>query len=316
MHTTPDVSIILPVYNDEEYIETAIDSVLKQSFESLELLIVDDGSTDNTRTRLEKYNSKSQVVVIEHEENQGLPAALNTGLEHATGRYVMRQDADDRSLPGRIQTQYDYLTSNSDVAVVTSGVEVIDDDDNVLYTLSGPVDPGSQLQSQNSIVHGATMFRRKTVENLGGYDEFFRLCQDYDLWVRLHRAGYLIRTIRRPLYQLRREAELLSVVKRRKIALYGLIARLPTELKQQAKQQANISEITGAYDVLPSAKQGQYHRQLTLANIENRNRRVAIQNGFKSVQKLPLSPKSYMYLGLPMLPKVLIDWILSGVEGR
>lgn len=316
MPTTPAVSVVLPVYNDEEYVETAIDSVLKQSFESLELLIVDDGSTDNTRTCLEKYNSKSQVVVIEHEENRGLPAALNTGLEHATGRYVMRQDADDRSLPGRIQAQYDYLTSNSDVAVVTSGVEVIDDDDNMLYTLSGPVNPGPQLQSQNSVVHGATMFRRKAVENLSGYDEFFRFCQDYDLWIRLHRAGYPIRTIQQPLYQLRREAELLSVERRRKIALYGLLARMAEDKKEQCKQRAMTEGLDAIYGTLSTAKQGRYHRQLTLANIENQDRTAALWNGVQCVLKCPGQLKSYLYLGVSLLPRTLANQILSNISGR
>lgn len=216
---TPTVSIVLPVYNDDEHVDTSIESVLMQSFESVELLVIDDGSTDATRQRLEEYSSDPRLTVVRHVENQGLPTALNTGLGHATGTYVMRQDADDRSLPGRLQAQCNYLSANPDIAAVTSGVEVIDDNGNVLHTLTGPVDPAAQLQSQNSIIHGATMLRREVLEEVGGYDEFFRFCQDYDLWVRLHRAGHRIRTIQRPMYQLRREAELLTVDRRRQIAL-------------------------------------------------------------------------------------------------
>lgn len=316
MSDTPDVSVVVPVYNDDEYIEAAIESVLEQSVESVEVLVIDDGSTDDTRQRLEQYRSEPRLTVISHAENQGLPAALNTGLEHATGTYVMRQDADDCSLPGRLQDQYDYLSANSDVAVVTSGVEVIDDAGDVLYTLTGPIDPGPQLQSQNSIVHGATMFRRDAVEAVGGYDEFFRFCQDYDLWIRLRRANYRIRTIQRPLYQLRREAELLTVERRRKIALYGLIARLPADLKQRAKQRTATDGLAAAYDLLPTAKQGQYHRQLTLANIENRNQFSAIQNGVKSVLNCPLSAKSYGYLGISLLPGPVADRAIAKVSGR
>jgi len=316
MSKDPQISIILPVYNDGDRVEGAIESVLQQSFDSIELLIVNDGSTDHTSDTLEEYDDHPQINIITHDENRGLPVALNTGLDYANGEYVMRQDSDDRSLPGRIRRQFKYHSNNPEIAVTTTGVEIIDEDDTVLYSMSGPENPAPDLQSQNSVIHGATMIRRDAITDVGGYDEFFRFCQDYDLWVRLYREGHQIRTIQEPLYQLRRDSETLSVDRRRKIALYGLLARAPPAQKQQLKDRAEKNGLESIYNGVSGEEKARYHQRMALANIENRNRIGAVRQALAGIKKNAFVPQSYAYLGVTLLPRSAADRVLNSVQGR
>jgi len=115
----PLVSVLLPVFNGESLIRGAIDSILAQTFRDFELIVVDDGSTDGTAAVLSEYRDP-RVILLRHERNRGLIAALNTGLAVARGDYVARHDADDLSVPERLQLQSDFLNANEDVSVVSS----------------------------------------------------------------------------------------------------------------------------------------------------------------------------------------------------
>jgi glycosyltransferase involved in cell wall biosynthesis len=110
-----EISVLLPVYNDEDTIGDALESVLNQTFDRYEVIVVDDGSTDRSADIVREYTDDASVRMVSHEANQGLPAALNTGLKTAEGKFVARQDADDISCPDRFETQYEYLTANPEV---------------------------------------------------------------------------------------------------------------------------------------------------------------------------------------------------------
>ncbi len=107
---TPKVSVLMTVYNGQEYLNIAIDSILKQTFKDFELIIMDDGSTDNTRFVVENYNDKRIVYV--YQDNQGQAAALNNGIQIARGDYIARMDADDISYKNRLELQVKFLDDN------------------------------------------------------------------------------------------------------------------------------------------------------------------------------------------------------------
>ncbi|HEX7809479.1 MAG TPA: glycosyltransferase family 2 protein, partial [Thermoanaerobaculia bacterium] len=122
-----DVSVLLPVWNGERFLAEAVESVLRQTHESLELIVIDDGSSDGSLAIAEEFAARDSRVVVIHTPHRGLPSALNAGTAVARGRYVARMDADDVSLPTRLARQTEYLDANIDVVAVGSAVEVIDE---------------------------------------------------------------------------------------------------------------------------------------------------------------------------------------------
>ena len=125
--TTPVVSVLMPVYNAQLYVEKAIKSILTQTFIDFEFIILDDGSTDNSLNILEQYAKQDIRIRIISRENKGLIVSLNELVEQARGQYVARMDADDISRPERFAMQVDFLSKNTDHIVVGSSIEKINE---------------------------------------------------------------------------------------------------------------------------------------------------------------------------------------------
>ena len=182
----------MPVYNGERFLRAAIDSVLAQTFTDFELVMIDDGSRDNSRVILESY-ADWRIRVIHHERNLGLATTLNHGLEAASGALVARHDQDDLSSPARLARQRMYLLEHPDVALVGSQAAAIDEEGH-------PAAPVNRSLEHDSIrwyglfatpfIHSSVMFRRRIVwDELGGYDASFDpYAEDFDLWSRLLRG--------------------------------------------------------------------------------------------------------------------------------
>lgn len=185
--SVPKVSVIMSVYNDAIYLADAVASILEQSYTDFEVIIVNDGSTDETLRLLGTYTDP-RIVVVE-QKHRGLARSLNTALTLAKGRYVARQDADDISLPNRLATQVDFLDTHPDVALVGTGVMLIDIQKRPLRTFIYPQDHEMLCdwltRVTNPLPHTTVMFRRDAVIALGGYDEAFEKAEDYALHLRL-----------------------------------------------------------------------------------------------------------------------------------
>ncbi|MBN2192258.1 MAG: glycosyltransferase family 2 protein [Polyangiaceae bacterium] len=200
------VSVLCCVHNGGPHLEAAIRSILVQSFRDFELILIDDGSTDDSPTVLDALGREDPRAVVIHQANVGLTRALNIGLRLATGEYVVRQDADDLSLPRRIEAQVAHLERHPRCVVVGCRYLKIDDTGEVQGHGRPPLsDLGIKLRllDRNALAHSAATYRRRPVLDLGGYDAGFRTAQDYDLWCRLATIGKL-RNLRQPLL-LRRE---------------------------------------------------------------------------------------------------------------
>ncbi|AUV84137.1 hypothetical protein C2R22_21390 (plasmid) [Salinigranum rubrum] len=186
-----EISVVMGVYNDAKYLSTAIESILDQTFEDFEFLIIDDGSTDRTPEIIERYaNLDDRVEHFTNETNQGLPATLNRGIEAANGKYIARMDADDRSLPERFERQVEFLEMNPDVHVVGCDIRVIGMNGEYFGDRnfpSGERDPDTMQQEGPRVAHPSVMIRRDSVRALDGYRPAFRYAQDLDLWVRMAR---------------------------------------------------------------------------------------------------------------------------------
>ncbi len=234
----------MSVYNGERYLREAMDSILEQSRPHFELIVVDDGSTDGTAAILDSYTDP-RLRVIRH-DNQGLTKSLNLAIREARGEYVARQDADDRSLPGRLAIQADFLETHPEIALVGSAVKVISSQGAELATFRHPTAPAeiaATLCSYNCFWHGSIMFRRDRFVELGGYDERFITAQDYDMWLRFSERNQLA-NLPEPLYAYRFTVE--SVTVQRMVSQH----RLAVLARRLAEERAGGSQ-GPAQDVAP-----------------------------------------------------------------
>lgn len=189
------LSVLMPVFNGEEYLSAAVESVLSQTYRDFEFLIVDDGSTDSTLRILNGYASEDERLRIISREHKGLVASLNELLGYAEGRFIARMDADDISLPGRFSAQLRFLEENPDVVCVGGDYEAIDGDGRFLRTCRYfSTDDEIQellLSGSTHICHSTAMMRKDAVVAAGGYKDEYFLAEDLDLWLRLGEVGKL-----------------------------------------------------------------------------------------------------------------------------
>jgi hypothetical protein len=193
----PKLTVLMPVYNGEPYVDEAISSVLAQEFQHFEFIIVDDGSSDATPQILQDWASRDRrITILRAPERRGIVCALNYGLENARGEYVVRQDADDICLPGRLARQIAVLDRQKDVILVSANYAIADSDGRPLGTVhvANPPDVIHHLLLFGNVVggHGQVMFRRDAVLRCGGYRKEFELAEDYDLWARLRHTGRIV----------------------------------------------------------------------------------------------------------------------------
>ncbi len=187
MNTNAKITVLMPTYNGSKHIRTSIDSVLSQTFSDFELLIVNDGSTDNTLDIITSYND-CRIRVITNERNIGITKSLNRGLAKARGEYIARLDDDDVSMPERLQKQYDFLNKHTDIVLVGGWAEHIDKNGDIIRVRKTPTDPlviRYELLYSNCFYHSAIMFRKQEILDIGGYNEEFKHAQDYELFSRL-----------------------------------------------------------------------------------------------------------------------------------
>ena len=181
----PKVSIIIPTYNRAHYIGESVDSILAQTFKDYEIIVVDDGSTDNTREVLKKYGDKVQYV---YQNNAGPPAAMNTGVRKARGEYYLILGDDDALMPDMVERQVEVLDKNPDVAFVCSGIHFVDADGEIYKTSrDGRARERSfkSLLFDNFVWHLTALVRRSVSEEMGHFDETLLTTHDHDLWIRM-----------------------------------------------------------------------------------------------------------------------------------
>jgi hypothetical protein len=188
---TPKVTVLMSVYNAEKYLHEAMDSILNQTFQDYEFIIVNDGSTDSTLGILQGYRDP-RISIINNPKNIGLTKSLNKGLKFAKGEYIARQDADDISLPGRLARQLNFMQAHPEVGGVGTWADIINPQGERLRTVQGPTNHDeicAHLLIHNPFVHTSMFVRRQTLGKVGGYQEELRYAQDYDLWWRLAQVG-------------------------------------------------------------------------------------------------------------------------------
>lgn len=195
MNTTPEISLIMSVYNGEDYLAEAIESVLNQTFREFELIIINDCSTDGTSEILEKYASMdSRVKVHTNEVNLRLPSSLNKAMSYAQGKYIARMDADDICLPDRLARQFDFMEKNPHISLSSCRFMTLK---NGVISSGGCGGKGDNesikalLLVTNPILHPGIIAKADVIRDLG-YDKNFTCTEDMELWTRFVMAGHNI----------------------------------------------------------------------------------------------------------------------------
>ena len=186
----PKVSVIIPLYNREDFIAQAVQSVLDQTYKNIELIVVDDGSTDSSREVLKKFGGKIRILEHLGHVNKGQSAAINLGLRFSEGKYVAILDSDDLFAPEKIQFQIEFLGKNPDIGVVYTNGQAINEEGKFLYQIydrshNVPEGPEAVLLSSWFNVPSNALVERSVFDEVGEFDESMRSAQDHDMAVRL-----------------------------------------------------------------------------------------------------------------------------------
>lgn len=201
-----DVSVIIPYYNRERYIDESVESVLAQTLKPLEVIIVNDCSRESSRRYLDKYAGQCKIVDLT--TNVGLAAARNEGIRHARGRFIAFQDDDDIWLPEKLEKQRRYMDEHPECDAVHSAVwAFFHNGSEMLFSCNWPppITLAQALTNDCWVSVQATLIRSEAIRAIGGFDPSFRVCEDRDFAIRCCAAGYRVEPMYEPLVRLRRQ---------------------------------------------------------------------------------------------------------------
>jgi glycosyltransferase involved in cell wall biosynthesis len=228
----------MSVFNGQRFLTEAIDSILNQSLQDFEFVIIDDGSTDNSGQILDSYQNSDSRVAIYHQQNYGLTASLNRGCALSRGEYIARMDADDVALRDRLMRQVEFMENHPRIAVLGGAVECIDGTGKSLFRYRFPLrDDEIKIALRRGdcpLAHPAVLMRRNALASLAGYREAMVHAEDYDLWLRVA-DRFELANLETVLLKYRVHPNQLSIRKWRQQALSNLAARSAAILRRNGK---------------------------------------------------------------------------------
>ena len=203
------VSVLLSTYNSEETLGESINSLLNQTYKNLEILISDDGSTDSTKEICKKFQLKDERVLFSsNKKNVGLTKSLNNLAQKASGSLIARQDADDISLPYRIEEQIQFMKTKKLDAVTSRSL--VKQNNKKRPGISFYIPDKLLINRKNPFIHGTLIIKKNVFQEIGYYDERFYYAQDYKLFYDLLDKGYKVKTLNKALYILNTENNISS----------------------------------------------------------------------------------------------------------
>jgi glycosyltransferase involved in cell wall biosynthesis len=205
----PLISVVMPARNAAATVAESLDSLVQQSFADFELVLVNDGSSDDTAAIAERYASQLNLRLLHHEASQGVARSINDGLAASDSEFVARLDADDLAQPLRLQRQLDFLRAQTQVGVCGSDMLVFSQEQEQRFVLAHPTANAAirtALVQRCAIAHPSVMCRRQIFELAGPYDERFDFAEDYELWCRASLLGVQFANIAEPLTHYRKHA--------------------------------------------------------------------------------------------------------------
>jgi len=188
------VTVLMPAYNSAKYIAESIESVINQSYKNFELLIINDGSTDETQKIIDKYKSADSRIRSYYHKNKGLVPTLNKGVALSMGRYIARIDSDDTWTSDKLTLQIKQLQSDNSIVLIGTNYNIVDAEGVYKKTVIQPVDDDDIRRSfylRNPFAHSSVIFNKSVALRVGLYKSKFMPAEDYELWIRMSRVGKL-----------------------------------------------------------------------------------------------------------------------------
>ncbi|MCX8515764.1 MAG: glycosyltransferase [Alphaproteobacteria bacterium] len=254
MAKAPIISVAMPAYNCAAYLPAAIDSILDQTVKDFEFIIDTTGSTDDSTKVAADYAKKDKRIIHHSDsENKLMPTKLNRAIKVARGKYVARMDGDDISVKNRFELQLDYLSKHPEISVLGTNMLRMDEAGNTFnrYQIFPTHDEivASTVQGISGMAHATVIMPTAALRAIGGYRTQFVSAEDYDLWLRLIRAGYRFANVDEPLYYYRRhtanatkdlwyEMSLLTVLMR--LSHRDVLAGKPDPLEHLKKEDIKV----------------------------------------------------------------------------
>jgi glycosyltransferase involved in cell wall biosynthesis len=226
----PQLSVVIPVRDGEPFLAEALDSVLAQTLSDLEVVVVDDGSTDGTPAILADAADRDPRVRVHRQEPGGLTVALNAGCALATAPLIARMDGDDVMLPDRLARQAAYLAEHPEVAVLGGGIVLIDEEGEEIDREAGRSD--LRLLERNELTHATVVMRSDAFRALGGYR--FDQAEDYDLWLRFEER-HVVTALPEPVIRYRLHPGQFSVTKLERQAIGFLAVRAAARARRAGR---------------------------------------------------------------------------------
>ena len=305
------ITVLMPAYNAGKYIDDAIRSVLEQSFTNFELLIVDDGSTDDTREVVKSFTDERIILI--NQEHGGVSKALNAGLTVAKGKYIARFDADDICFFDRLEKQYLFLEANPDYVIVGSDADYMLENGEFLFRFScighTHEDLLKKLYFYCPFIHSSVMYRKDAVQIAGGYSLSAHNFEDYLLWTQLSRFGKLY-NLPETLIRIRFNPASVTIDEKWRGKRFR-------ELKRNAITRGVITEDEGKEILLiiqkqntKNIKEGAYYALCTKKFLtDNYQPRKARQLAWKAILSNPIRPDNYALFVLTFFPQAFILWL-------
>jgi glycosyltransferase involved in cell wall biosynthesis len=315
---SPKVTVLMPAYNAGKYIGEAIASVLTQSFTDFELLIVNDGSTDDTLNVIHSFNDERIVVL--NQENKGVAAALNNGLRHARAHYIARFDADDVCYPYRLQVQYDFITSHPYYTIIGSGVDYTDVNGDLIFTWQPDALSHTEIRQLSykicPFIHSSVFYKRSAVSEAGGYNELAYTFEDHFLWAGMlkHEKAF---NLNQPLIKVRLNAESITIDEKWRTGKFRQIKYSTLrKLSITEAEGRQLSEI-GIKQLSPRIKKGAYYALIGKKYLWNNYQpEKARKNLVKTLAISPLHIKNYFLLAMSFLPERALMRLYQVAKGN
>ena len=305
------ITVLMPAYNAGKYIREAIASVLEQTYHEFELLIINDGSTDNTVSEVLSFNDPRIVLV--NNEHQGIAATLNTGLRLADTYYVARFDADDICMPDRLEKQFNFLQDHPDYVMVGSDAEYILENGDFLFSFKCIAHSNDEVQENMYVycpfIHSSVMYKKNEVIKAGGYNVNAHHFEDYLLWTSLAKIGKM-QNLREPLIKVRFNPASATIDEKWRGDRFR-------QLKRQATNRGAITEDEGneLLSIIQKQdtgkiKEGAYHalcgKKFLANNYQPSKARGHVR---KAIGVNPFRLDNYLLYAVSYLPESLILWL-------
>ena len=308
---TPKITVLMPAYNAGKYIAEAITSVLRQSFTDFELLIINDGSTDETLSIAGSFHDPRIVIVSQ--PNKGVSPALNLGLSHARAPYIARFDADDICHSQRLKIQYEFITAYPEYSIVGSTADYVDAEGHFMFTyhLEGHLNEEIQ-QLKYSVcpfIHSSVLYKKEVVVSNGGYNEHAYTYEDHFLWANILKDQKAC-NLSQALIKVRLNPDSITIDEkwhtRKFLSIKYSTLKKGCITESEGRELMQISGKSHS----PKIKQGAYYalcgKKFLLNNYQPQKARL---NVARAITLHPLRLDNYLLYTLSYLPERLIAWL-------